>query len=174
MREKAFSASRYLRKSAFVRESSSDSAYFAAVNPDGPAPMIATESTLRRLLLGMEPMFLVELYPFRCTKSPPLASRNSLLYGRDIESIDDPASGINRVIWIVDGSDHTICSPEISPTTCLTSCFVRSIDAALTEHILSSFTKVGCIHLSGMEHSNCKMDWAGVNGCRCCAWLLQI
>jgi hypothetical protein len=100
-------------------------------------------------LLGMEPMFLVELYPFRCTKSPPLASRNSLLYGRDIESIDDPASGINRVIWIVDGSDHTICSPEISPTTCLTSCFVRSIDASLTEHILSSFTKVGCIHLSG-------------------------
>jgi hypothetical protein len=63
--------------------------YFAAVNPDGPAPMIATESTLSRVLLGMEPMFLVEIYPLRCTKSPPLAGRKNLLCVRDIEIIDD-------------------------------------------------------------------------------------
>jgi hypothetical protein len=63
--------------------------YFAAVNPDGPAPMIATESTLSRVLLGMEPMFLVEIYPLRCTESPLLDRRDSLLYARDIEMIDD-------------------------------------------------------------------------------------
>jgi hypothetical protein len=54
-------------------------AYFAAVNPDGPAPMIATVSTLSRLLLGIEPMFLVVIYPLMCAKLPLLASRSSLL-----------------------------------------------------------------------------------------------
>jgi len=38
-------------------------------------------------LLGIEPMFLSEIYLLGCAKSPPVASRDSLLYGRDIESI---------------------------------------------------------------------------------------
>jgi len=59
--------------------------------------MIATESTLSRLLLGMEPMFLIEMYPFWCNKSPPLAGRKILIYVRDIESIDHAVNGITRV-----------------------------------------------------------------------------
>jgi hypothetical protein len=97
------------------------SAYFAAVNPEGPAPMIATESTLSRLLLGIEPMFLVEIYPLRRTKSTPLASRESLLNVRYIVSIDDSASGINQVTWIVYGAitPSNAVSGNLPTTCCL-------------------------------------------------------
>jgi hypothetical protein len=133
--EKAFSARRYLRKSASAYDSLIYSAYFAAVNPDGPAPMIATESTLSRVLLGMEPMFLVEIYPLRCTEPPPLASRKSLLYGRDIESIDVSASGMDRVT-LMEQSHHLLRkSPNDLTCCCLTSCSVWGVhllDALLT------------------------------------------
>jgi hypothetical protein len=83
--------------------------------------MIATESTLSRLLLGIEPMVLVEIYPLRCTKSAPLASRESLLYTRDIESIDGSASVINKS-GDSEWSDHTIsfkCRLRKSPNDIL-------------------------------------------------------
>jgi hypothetical protein len=82
--------------------------------------MIATESTLSRLLLGIEPMFLIEIYPLRCTKSAPLVSREDLLHVRDVESIDDSASGINRVTWIVYGAitpSHSNAASGNLPTT---------------------------------------------------------
>jgi hypothetical protein len=120
---------------------------------------MATESTLRRVLLGIEPMFLEELY---------LASCDNLLCGRDAMSIDDPASGINWMISIVDGAITPSCSPEISQrhaAAALTSYFVKYTDASLTR-VYSFVLDQQCIHVSVMEHSNCKMEWAGVNGCR--------
>ena len=48
IRENAFSASRYLRRSAFAHDPLSILAYFAAVKPEGPAPMIATDLTFDR------------------------------------------------------------------------------------------------------------------------------
>jgi hypothetical protein len=66
-------------------------------------------------------MFLMEMYPLRCTKSVPIASREILLCVRDIESIDGSASGINRVTWIVYGAitPSNAVSGNLPTTCCL-------------------------------------------------------
>lgn len=65
--------------------------------------MMATESTLSLLLLGIEPMFLMVIYTLWCIKSPPLARRRILVDVRDTGSMYDTTSVINRVTWIVYG-----------------------------------------------------------------------
>lgn len=69
--------------------------------------MIATESTFSRLLLGIEPMFLVEIYPLCCTRLQPLASRKGLVHVRDIESINDTK-------WNKPGDTDGAITPSLS------------------------------------------------------------
>lgn len=70
--------------------------------------MMATESTLSLLLLGIEPMFLMVIYTLWCIKSPPLARRRILVDVRDTGSMYDTTnvikSGYMDCVW----SDNTI------------------------------------------------------------------